>query len=100
MGAHIPGGSKAQTREVCLVSIALAIPPVTEEAALVHGVQALTLTPFFPSIQNPAEGCFIAEPIERMRQLNIRTWTIAVRPFYRGSADPCVSASEWPGKSL
>jgi glycosyltransferase involved in cell wall biosynthesis len=77
------------------VSIALAIPRVTAEAALLHGVQALTVTPFFPSIQNPAEGCFIAEPIERMRQFNIRTWTIAVRPFYRGSADPCVSASEW-----
>ena len=77
------------------MSFALTIPGVTGEAALVHGVQVLTVTPFFPSIQNPAEGCFIAEPIEKMRQFNIRTRTIAVRPFYRGSADPCVSASEW-----
>lgn len=95
MGAHILGSRKTQTREVCRLSIAHAIPRATGEPALVHGVQALTITPFFPSIQNPAEGCFIAEPIEAMRQFNIRTRTIAVRPFYRGSADPCVSASEW-----
>jgi glycosyltransferase involved in cell wall biosynthesis len=56
----------------------------------------LTLTPFFPSDQNEVSGCFIAEPIEQLKQFGVASSVIAVSPIYyprkRASSN---SAAEW-----
>jgi glycosyltransferase involved in cell wall biosynthesis len=59
-------------------------------------MHVLTLTPFFPSDQNEVSGCFIAEPIEQLKQFGVDSSVIAVSPFYyprkRASS---TSAAEW-----
>ena len=59
--------------------------------------RVLTLTPFYPSAQDPAQGCFIAEPTSRLSQFGIQTHVIAVNPFYRAAQHPCRDdvPSEW-----
>jgi len=46
-------------------------------------MRVLTLTPFYPSAQDAAQGCFIAEPLAYTEQLQIANEVIAVEPFYR-----------------
>lgn len=46
-------------------------------------LHVLTLSPFYPSQEDPAEGCFIAEPLEWIERLGIRNEVMAVQPFYR-----------------
>lgn len=58
-------------------------------------VNVLTLAPFFPSVEDPAQGCFIAEPIRRMSQQEIDSHVIAVNPFYRGVPRASEADSEW-----
>jgi teichuronic acid biosynthesis glycosyltransferase TuaC len=58
-------------------------------------LNVLTLAPFFPSIEDPAQGCFIAEPIRRMSAHGIESHVIAVNPFYRGSRRASEAQSEW-----
>ena len=58
-------------------------------------LNVLTLTPFYPSLQDPAQGCFIAEPVRRMSQHGIESHVLAVNPFYRGPYQTCGSESEW-----
>ncbi len=78
------------------MSAAAALPLVTREASVAgRRLHVLTLTPFFPSAQNPAQGCFIAEPVERLSDFDIETRVIALKPFYRSSQDPCIAGSEW-----
>jgi glycosyltransferase involved in cell wall biosynthesis len=56
----------------------------------------LTLTPFFPSNQNEVNGCFIAEPIEELRQFGVDSSVIAVSPIYYPRKQPSLSApAEW-----
>src|SRR6478609_2007805 len=75
---------------------AAALPLVTRQASIAgQRLHVLTLTPFFPSAQNPAQGCFIAEPIERLPHSDIQMRVIAINPFYRSSQDNCVAGSEW-----
>jgi len=57
-------------------------PGVTEPARAT--MRVLTLTPFFPSVRNPAQGGFIAEPLSRMEQFGVVSRVIATQPFYRG----------------
>ena len=47
-------------------------------------VRVLTLTPFYPNQANPAQGCFIAEPLHEMERLGVITEVFAAQPFYRG----------------
>lgn len=47
-------------------------------------IRVLTLTPFYPSEKSPAEGCFVAEPLNWTARFGIANEVIAVRPFYRG----------------
>src|SRR2546427_7056597 len=60
-------------------------------------LHVLTLTHFYPSDDDDAQGCFIAEPLRAMRELEITNSVLAVRPFYRGQARPSASApsAQW-----
>lgn len=60
-----------------------------------HALRILTITPFFPSLQDVSQGSFIADPIEKLVGIGIESHVIAVHPFYRSSKKPCVSGSEW-----
>ncbi|MGA7558995.1 MAG: glycosyltransferase [Terriglobales bacterium] len=59
-------------------------------------VHVLTLTPFFPSRQNEVSGCFIAEPIEQLKQFGVSPSVIAVNPIYYPRKQPTAAATaEW-----
>jgi teichuronic acid biosynthesis glycosyltransferase TuaC len=60
-------------------------------------LRVLTLTPFYPSIEDPTQGGFVAEPLSQMEHLGITSEVIAAQPFYRGHAHPLNSqiASTW-----
>src|ERR1700694_6275744 len=49
---------------------------------MVSALHVLTLTPFFPSDQNEVSGCFVAEPIEQLRQFGVDSSVIAASPIY------------------
>jgi len=62
----------------------------------VSTLHVLTLTPFFPSDQNEVTGCFIAEPIEPLRQFGVDSSVIAVSPIYHPRKHSSSSAAaEW-----
>src|SRR4030081_2520748 len=51
-----------------------------------HGGRALhvlTLTPFYPTENDDASGCFVSEPLNWLEKAGIRNTVIAVQPFYR-----------------
>jgi teichuronic acid biosynthesis glycosyltransferase TuaC len=59
-------------------------------------LHVLTLTPFFPSKQNEVSGCFIAEPIEQLRHLNIESSVIAISPLHYPKRQAISkAAAEW-----
>lgn len=60
-------------------------------------LRLLTLAPFYPSQENPAQGCFIAEPLQELKCQAVNSDVIAVQPFYRASAHPIAGGSpaEW-----
>src|SRR5215467_14382451 len=60
-------------------------------------LRVLSLTPFYPSQENPAQGCFIAEPLQEIKTQGVETEVIAIQPFYRGSTRPLSAAppSQW-----
>ena len=51
----------------------------------------LTLTPFYPTSEDDAQGCFVAEPLLWVEKLGVGNTVIAVQPFYRGRARPANS---------
>jgi teichuronic acid biosynthesis glycosyltransferase TuaC len=59
-------------------------------------LHVLTLTPFFPSLQNEVSGCFIAEPIAELAGFDIDSSVIAVAPIYhpRKQVSP-LAAADW-----
>ena len=46
-------------------------------------IHVLTLTPFYPSENDDAGGCFVAEPLEWLAKIGIVNAVFAVQPFYR-----------------
>jgi teichuronic acid biosynthesis glycosyltransferase TuaC len=50
-----------------------------EEGSALH---VITLTPFFPSDENEVSGCFVAEPIEQLRQIGVDCSVIAALPVH------------------
>jgi glycosyltransferase involved in cell wall biosynthesis len=59
-------------------------------------LHVLTLTPFFPSSENEVSGCFIAEPIEQLKQFGIESSVIAVSPIHHPRKKPSsAAAAEW-----
>lgn len=48
-------------------------------------LHVLTLTPFYPSENDDAAGCFISEPLDALAELGVVNTVFAVQPFYRGT---------------
>jgi teichuronic acid biosynthesis glycosyltransferase TuaC len=62
----------------------------------VESLHVLTLTPFFPSDQNEVSGCFIAEPIQQLKQFGVDSSVIAASPIhYRRKRSSPSAAAEW-----
>jgi teichuronic acid biosynthesis glycosyltransferase TuaC len=51
------------------------MPPATRHV--------LTLTPFYPTVRDDANGCFIAEPLGALEQLGLKNSVLAAQPIYR-----------------
>jgi teichuronic acid biosynthesis glycosyltransferase TuaC len=49
-------------------------------------MRVLTLTPFYPTALDDADGCFISEPLRAMEELEVKSLVLAVRPLHRKSA--------------
>jgi len=47
-------------------------------------IHSLTLTPFYPTREDDANGCFVAEPLAALTELGVTNSVFAVQPFYRG----------------
>ena len=60
-------------------------------------LRVLTLTPFYPSANDDATGCFVAEPLRALSNLGIASAVVAVQPFYRGQLQAAQDSfpSEW-----
>ena len=57
----------------------------------------LTLTPFYPSRENDAGGCFVSEPVEWLARAGVKNVVLAVQPLYRGRVHPASSGirADW-----
>jgi glycosyltransferase involved in cell wall biosynthesis len=51
-------------------------------SARTRPLRVLTLTPFFPSAEDPCGGGFIAEPLAAMKSFGVSNQVIAAQPFY------------------
>jgi len=51
-------------------------------------LHVLTLTPFFPSTEEPTKGCFIAEPLRHLKQYGVVSTVIAVQSLYTSRNRP------------
>jgi teichuronic acid biosynthesis glycosyltransferase TuaC len=49
-------------------------------------MRVLTLTPFYPTASDDAEGCFIAEPLRKLEQFGVTSCVVAVQPLHRNNA--------------
>ncbi len=60
-------------------------------------LRVLTLTPFYPSVDDESQGGFVAEPLRWMERGEVENRVIAARPFYRGRAQAVKSeiGSTW-----
>jgi glycosyltransferase involved in cell wall biosynthesis len=69
---------------------------MSRTGGVVPALHVLTLTPFFPSDQNEVSGCFVAEPLELLRQFGVDSSVIAVSPiYYRRKHPSSWAAAEW-----
>lgn len=83
------------------MSSAALIAPLPQEiqktflSAKAAPLRVLTVTPFFPSTEDPTQGGFVAEPLAHMSDFGISHEVIAVRPFYRGPARSTDAKAIW-----
>jgi teichuronic acid biosynthesis glycosyltransferase TuaC len=56
--------------------------PTSVGSRKLDAVHVLTLTPFFPSSENPVYGTYISEPIEHFSECDLRSTVIAVSPLH------------------
>jgi len=69
---------------------------MSRAGGVVSALHVLTLTPFFPSDKNEVSGCFVAEPLELLRQFGVDSSVIAVSPIYHPRKYSSSSAAaEW-----
>jgi glycosyltransferase involved in cell wall biosynthesis len=69
---------------------------MSRAGGVVSALHVLTLTPFFPSDKNEVSGCFVAEPIEQLKQFGVDSSVIAVSPIYHPRKRPSPSAAaDW-----
>jgi glycosyltransferase involved in cell wall biosynthesis len=90
MGRSIHGLGDATSTEESFVSSSLALTAPEKfrgphRSAQACTLRVLTLTPFFPSAEDPGQGGFIAEPLAMMKSFGISNEVIAAQPFYRGT---------------
>ena len=86
---------KAGTEESILNSTSTEASAVREapfSTSAGRSLHVLTLTPFYPSLQDPAQGCFVAEPLLWTEKFGISNEVRAVQPFYRDRLQPIHSA--------
>ena len=59
--------------------------------------RVLTLTPFYPTASDDAEGCFIAEPLRELEHFGISSCVVAVQPLHRGGtrSNAVTPAATW-----
>ncbi|HLV85640.1 MAG TPA: glycosyltransferase [Candidatus Sulfotelmatobacter sp.] len=55
-------------------------------------LHVLTLTPFYPSEKDEADGCFVSEPVEALARIGVANTVFAVQPFYRKKLRALTSA--------
>jgi len=68
-------------------------------------LHVLTLTPFYPTAEDDANGCFVAEPLASLAKLGVQNSVFVVTPFYRAldlphAGAPAASSTRypaWPG---
>jgi teichuronic acid biosynthesis glycosyltransferase TuaC len=60
-------------------------------------MHVLTLTPFYPTAEDDASGCFIAESVSELQRQGIESSVIAVHPMHRShpSCDPKSPSATW-----
>jgi teichuronic acid biosynthesis glycosyltransferase TuaC len=46
-------------------------------------MRVLTLTPFYPTASDDANGCFVAEPLRAMAEFGVDSCVVAVQPLHR-----------------
>jgi teichuronic acid biosynthesis glycosyltransferase TuaC len=66
-------------------------------------LHVLTITPFYPRVQDESFGCFVAEPVAELTKLGIRASVFAVVAFYRpkpGSSESAPHATWYRYPSL
>jgi glycosyltransferase involved in cell wall biosynthesis len=70
--------------------IAPAPMPVPGDQPTNRGLHVLVLTPFYPTLQDDAQGCFVAEALPAVERQGIVNTVLAVQPFYgaRSTASP------------
>ena len=62
-------------------------------------MHVLTLTPFYPSINDDAAGCFVSEPLPWLGKQGVRHTVIEVQPFYRRAVHTNLTAPPGQGMS-
>ena len=67
------------------------------EKAHRSATRVLTLTPFYPTASDDAEGCFIAEPLRELERFDVSSCVVAVQPLHRSSArlNAATPAATW-----
>ncbi len=72
--------------------------PNTAAALPRKPLHVVTLTPFYPTSQNDAQGCFVAEPLQSMSHLGITQTVMVAAPFYRPYA--AVNIAAFPARQI
>jgi glycosyltransferase involved in cell wall biosynthesis len=57
-----------------------------------RSLHVLTLTPFYPTDQDDAAGCFVSEPLVWLAKASVQNTVFAVQPIYRGAVRASGSA--------
>jgi glycosyltransferase involved in cell wall biosynthesis len=73
--------------------------PITNLSRIDKGcdLKVLTLTPFYPTDRDDANGCFVSEPLDWLAKAGVRNTVFALQPLYRGRlhANDSVVPAEW-----
>jgi glycosyltransferase involved in cell wall biosynthesis len=51
-------------------------------------IHVLTLTPFYPTAHDDANGCFVSEPLAALAEIGVSNAVLGTQPFYRESQQP------------
>src|ERR1700682_1700383 len=75
------GGLRRGCREATETMSSIARPSRLDKTSDLH---VLTLTPFYPSRNDDATGCFVSEPLVWLAKAGVRNTVFGVQPLYRG----------------